>query len=171
LRRQSREDGLTGLANRRCFDEFLQRSWQQALARRQSLALILSDVDYFKKYNDGYGHPAGDACLAAVAAAMAAVPLPAQALLARYGGEEFVLLAALNLPAAAALAEALRVAVAALAIDHQYSPVSPQVTLSLGVAVCEVTNHGSAALLLQQADTALYQAKQQGRNCVCVYPG
>lgn len=171
LRRQSREDGLTGLANRRCFDEFLQRSWQQALARRQSLALILSDVDYFKKYNDGYGHPAGDACLAAVAAAMAAVPLPAQALLARYGGEEFVLLAPLNLPAAAALAEALRVAVAALAIDHQYSPVSPQVTLSLGVAVCEVTSHGSAALLLQYADTALYQAKQQGRNCVCVYPG
>lgn len=171
LRRQSREDGLTGLANRRCFDEFLQRSWQQAMARGQALALILADVDYFKKYNDGYGHPAGDACLAAVAAAMSAVPLPPQALLARYGGEEFVLLAPLSLPVAAALAEALRVAVAGLAIEHQFSPVSPQVTLSVGVAVCDAVSQGSTALLLQQADAALYQAKQQGRNCVCVHTG
>ena len=99
------------------------------------------------------------------------MPLPPQALLARYGGEEFVLLAPLSLPVAAALAEAMRVAVAGLAIEHQFSPVSPQVTLSVGVAVCDAVSQGSTALLLQQADAALYQAKQQGRNCVCVHTG
>lgn len=173
LRRQSHEDGLTALANRRRFDEELASCWTLA-TEQQWLSLILADVDFFKKYNDGYGHQAGDACLQQVAAALRTVALPPGALLARYGGEEFVLiLAGTGNIQALQLAEQLRQAVAALQLAHQYSSVAPVVSLSLGVASCQpgAGRVASAHTLLEQADQALYQAKQQGRNCVCDFTG
>lgn len=169
LRRQSHEDGLTALANRRRFDEELQACWEQAGRHGQWLSLILSDVDFFKKYNDGYGHQAGDGCLQQVAAALRSVELPAGAVVARYGGEEFVVI----LPDTAKVqalhyAEQLRLAVAALQREHQFSAVAPVVSLSLGVACCQPAAGQLAgpSQLVEHADQALYQAKQQGRNCV-----
>lgn len=169
LRRQSHEDGLTALANRRRFDEELQACWEQATRHGQWLSLILSDVDFFKKYNDGYGHQAGDNCLQQVAAALRSVALPAGAVVARYGGEEFVvILPDTGQAQALHYAEQLRLAVAAMQLEHQFSTVAPVVSLSLGVACCQPAagQLTGPSQLVEQADQALYQAKQQGRNCV-----
>jgi diguanylate cyclase (GGDEF)-like protein len=171
LRRQSHEDGLTAVANRRRFDEELEACWHSA-QHAQWLSLILSDVDFFKKYNDGYGHQAGDCCLQQVAAAMRSVVLPAGALLARYGGEEFVvLLPGIDGTEAMRYAEQLRLAVAALQREHRFSTAGPVVSLSLGVATCQPAGGQltQAKQLIEQADQALYQAKSQGRNSVCFF--
>lgn len=171
LKRQSYEDGLTALANRRRFDEELSACWEMAKPS-QWLSLILSDVDFFKKFNDGYGHQAGDSCLQQVAKAMRSVALPAGAVLARYGGEEFVvLLPGIAQDEAVVCADKLRQAVAALQLEHRFSAAAPVVSLSLGVASCQPADstETSGKQLIEQADQALYQAKHQGRNCVCVF--
>jgi diguanylate cyclase (GGDEF)-like protein/PAS domain S-box-containing protein len=168
LERLSRQDGLTGLANRRSFDDILRREFLRAVRERSPMAVVIGDTDWFKNYNDRHGHVQGDDCLRRIAAEFAAVCRRPADLAARYGGEEFALvLPDTGAEAAASIAEALRRAVERLAIPHAASTVGPHVTVSLGVA-CLVPRHGDTPeLLVESADRALYEAKQQGRNrCV-----
>ncbi len=167
LQRLSTLDPLTGVANRRHFNEVLAHEWNRGARERTPLSAVMIDVDHFKAYNDVYGHPQGDACLCRVAHALqAAVKRPAD-LLARYGGEEFViLLPRTSLPGAVALAEEARRRVEALKIPHVRSPIQPYVTISLGVASVYPEHHGLEAGLLNAADQALYEAKHAGRNRV-----
>ncbi|MEI6558922.1 MAG: diguanylate cyclase [Rhodospirillaceae bacterium] len=167
LELQSTTDGLTGVANRRGFDACLVREWQRAARARNPLSLILADIDFFKLYNDHYGHLAGDICLRKVAQAMAdTVSRPAD-LVARYGGEEFVaLLPETDALGARVLAEEMRGQIAALAINHATSLVADHVTLSLGVTTLVPDGHDDPTYLILQADEALYLAKNQGRDRV-----
>ena len=168
LQRMAMMDGLTGIANRRCFDLALEKEFRRAARTRQPLSLLLLDVDHFKAFNDNYGHPAGDACLRVIATALAGhVHRPAD-IVARYGGEEFaILLPETNVAGAADLAERVRRAVALLNIPHRTS--QGRVTLSVGVAVIWPWNvSATAADLVLQADAALYQAKTTGRDCTSV---
>jgi len=158
-------DGLTGLANRRHLDAVLDLEWRRCQRERAPLALLLMDIDYFKKYNDAYGHPAGDACLRQVADALKrSVRRPAD-VVARYGGEEFACVLP-NTPevGAVTVASALRMEVAALQLAHCASDVAPHVTLSLGVVSVVPNPGGSVAALIAAADGALYEAKRGGRN-------
>jgi diguanylate cyclase (GGDEF)-like protein len=171
LSRLSFMDALTGLANRRRFDEALEHEWRRALRAQTSLAIIMADVDQFKRYNDVLGHPQGDKCLTTVAQVLAHAAGRAGDLVARYGGEEFiVLLPGADQAAAMHMAEELRAACEALAIPHPASPQGDVVTLSLGVASCVPLDEAAALTLVTQADAALYLAKQQGRNRVCQMP-
>jgi diguanylate cyclase (GGDEF)-like protein len=158
-------DGLTKLANRRRFDEYLQQEWQRLARERSPLSLILGDIDFFKAYNDTYGHLTGDECLRQVASAIQeAVKRPAD-LVARYGGEEFaVILPNTDAEGAIAVAELIRQAVKALAIDHSKSLVSPHITISLGVATVIPSAELSPLDLIASADRGLYQAKSLGRD-------
>ncbi|KRI00350.1 hypothetical protein AO057_14370 [Curvibacter sp. PAE-UM] len=163
----SSTDALTGLANRRRFDEVWESEWQRAARMGLPLALALIDVDYFKAYNDHYGHQAGDACLRQVASLLAAEARRSGELVARYGGEEFVLV----LPGATAaearnVAERIRAAVEGRAMPHEHSPVAGVVTISIGVASVRVQRAEQAEALLKESDVALYLAKHQGRNRV-----
>ena len=160
-------DGLTGVANRRGFDACLSREWQRAVRAKSPLSLIMGDIDFFKNFNDHYGHLAGDSCLRRVAEAMAAsVSRPAD-LVARYGGEEFVaLLPETEATGARLLAEEMRRRVAELDIPHATSAAAPHVTVSLGVATLVPESRDDPGYLILQADEALYQAKDQGRNRV-----
>lgn len=165
LERLSVTDELTQLANRRRFDVALAQEWQRAQRRRQSLALIMLDVDHFKAYNDRYGHQAGDACLQQIAAVLRSCARRAGDLAARYGGEEFVvMLPDADVHMAAAVAQSIRESLLQAALPHASSPVAPVVTVSLGVAACVPPGEASSEPLLRQADTALYEAKSQGRN-------
>lgn len=168
LERLSNTDGLTGIANRRSFDQTLEVEWQRTLRLREPLALILLDVDFFKKYNDQYGHLAGDECLRAIAKTVSQTGQRATDLAARFGGEEFVLLLPHTGPhGAVETAQRLRCEVMGLALPHAMGPCGV-VTVSLGVA-CLVPSRTSTPLtLLREADSALYRAKQNGRNCVCL---
>lgn len=168
LDRLARVDGLTGIANRRAFDEALEKAWAEERRRGGALAVVLCDIDQFKKFNDSHGHQAGDETLRAVARALAGALRRETDLAARYGGEELVLL----LPDTDA-AQALTVAenaleqVRALRIPHPVSEVEPYVTMSLGIAAARPAEGGDAHALLVQADEALYRAKTTGRNrCV-----
>lgn len=171
LERLSTIDGLTGIYNRRRFDEVLELEWRRAIRHQTALALIFSDLDCFKSFNDRYGHLAGDDCLRQAADAMAGVLKRPTDVVARYGGEEFaVILPGTSADSAALLAEQMRAGVEALNIDHACSMVSDAVTLSLGVASI-IPERGSAPdQLISAADTALYEAKQTGRNKVVVHP-
>lgn len=161
-------DGLTEVANRRRFDEYLSQNWQKMKEESSPLSLILCDVDYFKCYNDKYGHQAGDDCLKQIAKAINNAVSNGKNLVARYGGEEFaVILPATNMNGALAVAAAIRRKVALLNMLHEDSQVSPYVTLSMGVASLIPDGTSSAEQLILQADNALYKAKQQGRNRVC----
>jgi len=165
MERLAQQDGLTGLANRRYLDEYLMQEWQRLRREEASLALILADVDYFKRYNDGLGHQAGDDALRAVAGALQEVLRRPADLAARYGGEEFALvLPGTGLEGALVVAGAVREAVAALALPHPASDW-PHISLSLGVAA-RVPGGADPAQLLQAADVALYRAKAAGRNRV-----
>jgi len=167
LSRLSFLDALTGLANRRRFDEALEKEWRRAMRFGTSLALVMADVDHFKLYNDTFGHPEGDRCLAAVAGVLRNALGRAGDLAARYGGEEFVVLVpGLDRAGALALAESLRASCEALAMPHPGSPVAPVVTISLGAAACHPGDTLSMASLLADADAALYEAKHAGRNLV-----
>ena len=169
LEHLSLTDGLTGLANRRHFDQTLQREWNVALRNRYPLALVFLDVDHFKNYNDHYGHQAGDACLQQVAAGLKAGLKRAQDLVARYGGEEFVcLMPECDHPAGQTKAEELRAAVEALGIAHADSPTASCVTLSIGIAVVQPSSANTPEALIAAADAALYEAKRNGRNRVSV---
>ena len=161
-------DGLTGVANRRQFDLALAQEWARSLRHGQPLALLMIDIDHFKLYNDHLGHPEGDACLRSVAQLLSACLRQPVEQLTRYGGEEFaVLLTDADARAGAVVAQRCLRAVAAAQLRHPASPVGPYVTLSIGVASLRASPERSAEQLVQAADTALYEAKQQGRSrCV-----
>ncbi len=167
LERLSQVDPLTGLSNRRHFEECLALEWRRLARAQRPLSLLLADVDHFKAYNDAQGHIAGDRCLQRVAAVLRDGALRAGDLVARYGGEEFaVVLSDTDAPGAERIAEHMRSHLEALAIDHPASPVAPHVTLSAGVATVIPSLEGSPAQLVAAADRALYRAKQDGRNRV-----
>lgn len=161
-------DGLTGLANRRQFDHVLLTEWARCQRQGCSLALVLLDVDWFKHYNDIYGHQTGDGCLQEVASVLRANARRAADLAARYGGEEFALIAPdADLETATALAESIRAAVRERARAHTGSPLG-QVSVSLGVAAMVPSASAHPDALLLAADQALYQAKHLGRDRVQV---
>lgn len=165
LQRLAALDGLTGVANRRRFDEYLDDEWQRMIREKLPLSLILVDIDFFKKYNDTYGHQAGDACLRRVADALRFCAKRSVDLVARYGGEEFaVILPNTTTEGAFQVAEDIRAAINSLKITHAQSTVSEYVTLSLGIACTYPLPHISPAMLIAEADVALYQAKAAGRN-------
>jgi diguanylate cyclase (GGDEF)-like protein len=165
LQRLASLDGLTGVANRRRFDEYIDTEWQHMAREELPLSLILCDIDFFKKYNDTYGHQAGDACLRQVADALRFCARRSVDLVARYGGEEFaVILPNLTVAGAAQVAEEMRSVVNGLEIHHVQSAVSQYVTLSLGIACMHPTCNTSPTMLIAAADAALYQAKAAGRN-------
>jgi adenylate cyclase len=165
LKQLSSHDELTRIANRRRFNEVLQREWVWGVRSRRPLSLIVCDVDYFKRYNDIYGHPKGDVCLRAVAGALKASLKRSTDVVARYGGEEFViLLPNTDSAMAMAIAEAARQQVKALQIEHRGSDVSECISLSLGVTTLVPSFEQLANILVEVADAGLYQAKQEGRN-------
>ncbi len=171
LERLATLDSLTQIANRRCFQNYLEQEWKRLSREQQPLALILCDVDYFKAYNDHYGHPAGDDCLIQVTQAMGlAIKRPAD-LIARYGGEEFIIiLPNTHLAGGIHIAQNIQEEIQKLRIPHVQSQVSQFVTLSLGVVSLIPTTQQSPEDLVKAADQALYQAKQQGRNRICSLP-
>ncbi len=160
------QDGLTGIANRRRFDDHLQRAWAQGIRDRKPLALLLADIDHFKAFNDRYGHQAGDEAMKSVAAALARFARRPLDLAARYGGEEFaIVLFETGREDAARLAEEILEAVRQLAIPHEASGAAPVLTISLGIACVAPAARRSWAGIVQLADQALYAAKDGGRNC------
>ncbi len=169
LQRLASTDGLTGLDNRRSFDTAFEIEWKRAQRQAEPLSLIMLDVDYFKRYNDHYGHQQGDACLCAVAGVLRQSVVRAGDLAARYGGEEFaVILPAVTASGAAVVAERLRLQVHGLCLPHQRSEVSDRVSVSVGVASVIPTAGNALDDLLAAADSALYAAKAAGRNRVRV---
>jgi diguanylate cyclase (GGDEF)-like protein len=165
LQRLATLDSLTQLANRRRLDEYLQREWRRAFREQIPLSLIFCDIDYFKLYNDDYGHQAGDDCLQQVAEAInLAVNRPSD-LAARYGGEEFTVVLP-NTPSEGAMrvAQLIQSYLQTLKLIHPNSKVNPYVTLSMGVSTTIPTTTNSLDALIQVADRALYEAKAQGRN-------
>ncbi|MBD1912799.1 MULTISPECIES: diguanylate cyclase [unclassified Leptolyngbya] len=164
-------DGLTQVPNRRRLDEYLEQQWRQMAREMAPLSAILCDIDFFKEYNDTYGHLAGDDCLRQIAQALAQILKRPTDLLARYGGEEFVgLLPKTDLRGAIAVACQMQTAVEALRIPHVQSRVSPYVTLSIGISSVLPNMSCSSQGLLDEADHHLYQAKQQGRARI-IYRG
>ncbi|MDC0833824.1 diguanylate cyclase/phosphodiesterase (GGDEF & EAL domains) with PAS/PAC sensor(s) [Geitlerinema sp. FC II] len=158
-------DGLTEIANRRHFDETLDREWRRMSRQQQPLSLILGDIDFFKRYNDTYGHQAGDWCLKQVAAAFVRAAKRPSDLVARYGGEEIaVVLPNTDCKGGLQVASEIRSHLQAMKIEHGGSPIDKYVTLSLGIATIVPTPTLPETLLVNQADTALYQAKKDGRN-------
>ncbi len=165
LQRLAVLDDLTQIANRRRFDQYLQAQWEQS--EQTTLSLLMCDVDYFKRYNDGYGHPAGDRCLYLVAQGISRVVGHAQDLVARYGGEEFaVILPDTPLEGALQVAEIIQAEIQHLKLAHAYSEVSQFVSLSIGVASFIPTPGQNPKALIAAADAALYDAKHQGRKRV-----
>lgn len=176
LQALAKVDGLTGVANRRRFDEVLRNECQRALRTHSPLALLMIDIDHFKAYNDHYGHQQGDSCLQQVATSLAAGCHRAQDLVARYGGEEFAcILPDCDMDDAKTKAEALREGIARLQLPHAASPLAPQVSISIGVALCRLAGENGAGLdakrLIAVADQALYAAKAAGRNRVMANTG
>jgi diguanylate cyclase (GGDEF)-like protein len=165
LEQLSTTDGLTGVANRRRFDEFLEREWSRARRNQTPISLIMQDIDFFKAFNDHYGHLAGDDCLRQVAHALATnVRRPAD-LVARYGGEEFVcLLPDTDEKGATWMANRFLETMNDLNIPHAYSEAADHVTLSMGVATLTPLVGQSPAGLVLRADQLLYEAKRNGRN-------
>lgn len=167
LERLATRDGLTGVANRRCFDQTLSIEWRRATRESRALSLLMIDVDYFKRYNDTYGHQGGDECLRRIAGAMSNVVKRTSDAVARYGGEEFsILLPATDPGGARLVAERIRAAVEALALTHAQSEIADHVTVSIGVASVMVSSGDMPAQLVGAADAALYRAKKEGRNRV-----
>lgn len=164
----SRHDALTGLANRRHVDEFLQQVWRRARQSGEEVALLMIDVDHFKRYNDHYGHPQGDDCLRDVAQTLQACLREPRDLIGRFGGEEFIaILTKTTLAEAMVVAERVRTALQQLARPHAASPTHSIVTVSIGVASLRPgRDEGSPQRLIAQADAALYSAKSGGRNRV-----
>ncbi len=162
-------DGLTGIANRRKLEEHLAEEWRRLFREKKPLTVMMCDIDYFKRYNDFYGHQAGDDCLKTVAAVLAGHSQRSGDLAARYGGEEFTLvLPAVDREGAAKLAEKIRQDVEALEMNHEDSPISSYVTLSIGVDCQVPTAESTVENLVAAADGALYKAKAAGRNRVVV---
>ena len=167
LRRLSSLDGLTGIANRRRFDDYIARAWRKATRAQTPLSLIMADIDFFKPYNDSYGHLSGDECLKSVARVLAGSLKRPGDLASRFGGEEFaIVLEETGLSGASHVAECIRESVERLGLTHRDSPVAAVVTVSLGVATSLPRPGLTADALLRLADYKLYEAKQTGRNRV-----
>lgn len=168
LRQQAHLDGLTGVFNRRCFDERLAAEWSRAARSGAALSVVMVDVDFFKLFNDHYGHQAGDDCLRRVAAALRATLHRPGDLVARYGGEEFAcVLPDTDLAGAMKVANELGAHVDAEQIEHARSEAAATVSISLGVATLRPTATGGPAGLLRAADQQLYLAKSRGRHRAC----
>jgi diguanylate cyclase (GGDEF)-like protein len=158
-------DGLTQIANRRCFEQFLLAEWQRGIQEQFALTLILCDVDYFKSFNDTYGHLAGDECLYQIAQAIRRTVRQPEGLVARYGGEEFaVVLPNMNIEAGLCVARAIQEEVRSLQIEHAGSSISSHISISLGVSSVLPSLTTVASTLIELSDRKLYTAKQQGRN-------
>jgi two-component system, chemotaxis family, response regulator WspR len=165
LRRLSAMDGLTGIANRRRFDEALSDEWLRAQRNKAPLSLILVDIDHFKGYNDHYGHLGGDDCLRRVARALSTAPRRPADLVARYGGEEFaIVLPETDAAGALNVAEMAKANVASIAVPHAKSLTAEIVTISQGIATMIPTPDRTTGQLIERADKALYAVKMQGRN-------
>lgn len=165
VRRLSYIDGLTGIANRRFFDEQLTKEWQCSQRNGKPISLILCDIDHFKAYNDEYGHQKGDDCLRRVANGLLNLLKRPCDMVARYGGEEFVvILPETDENGAAVVAENLRAGIEALCLEHSKSLVSKYVTISLGIATLISKPGFLPSTLIEKADEALYEAKKEGRN-------
>ncbi|MFZ4535548.1 diguanylate cyclase [Propionivibrio sp.] len=167
LKRVNSLDGLTGIANRRHFDEVLSREWRRAMRQGDELSILMCDIDFFKLYNDTYGHQSGDECLRKVAQTLASTMDRGGDLLARYGGEEFVaVLPGTTLNGATFVAEQMRQAISQLNISHPGTPLA-HVTASFGVASAVAMPETDPQDIVGAADLALYKAKHGGRNRVC----
>ena len=165
LQRLTTQDHLTGISNRRRFDDSLHAEWQRAARTQTPVSLIAIDIDHFKAYNDHYGHPGGDQCLIEVARALAACVTRPTDLVARWGGEEFgCLLPSTDKIGASRLAEQMRAAIEVLGLEHAQSPTHRHVTISLGVSTAIPEADEPAQALVDMADAALYEAKGAGRN-------
>ncbi len=161
------QDGLTGISNRRMLDLTLSQEWDRGVREKQPLSLIMLDVDFFKQYNDQYGHIQGDECLKSIAHELSQLAKRTVDLCARYGGEEFALLFPnTNQKEAVRLAEICRKNVLKLKLPHEHSTICDVVSISAGVSTMVPMTGTSASTLIQSADTALYQAKNNGRNRV-----
>lgn len=170
LYKQTVLDGLTQISNRRHFDDYLAQEWHRAVREKQSIVLLLCDIDFFKQYNDTYGHQGGDDCLKQIAQVMDNVPKRPMDLVARYGGEEFgVILPNTNIAGAIKIGEQLCQVVRDLKISHEKSSVASYVTLSLGINCIMPTTENNVTEFIEIADKALYQAKNKGRNQVCIF--
>jgi len=160
-------DGLTGIPNRRNFDEFLDRNWYFCMRASMAISLIMIDIDHFKKFNDHYGHLEGDECLKKVAATLKSCINRDTDMMARYGGEEFAcILPATDIEGALSIAESMRKSIEALSITNAQSSTANYVTISLGVASVVPIKDLQAVTIIQHADRALYAAKRSSRNCV-----
>jgi diguanylate cyclase (GGDEF)-like protein/PAS domain S-box-containing protein len=167
LLRLASVDWLTQTANRLRFDEYINQEWRQMAREGAQLALIMADIDYFKDYNDTYGHPEGDRCLQKVAKAISQTVKRPRDLVTRYGGEEFaIVLPMTDVEGANYLAEQIRTNVMALKIVHEESLIDQYVTISLGVASMSPIVGSTPSVLVAAADYALYEAKGRGRNCI-----
>lgn len=163
-------DGLTGISNRRHFERLLTQEWRRNLRDRTPISIALMDIDFFKKYNDTYGHQAGDECLRQVASAIATIPNRPGDFTARYGGEEFVvLLTNTQLKGALKIGENIRSVIESLKIPHSTSDVCPYVTVSIGIVSVTPFELDNPYDFVNKADIALYGAKRNGRNKVQVY--
>lgn len=166
MEKRATTDVLTGVANRRLFDETLKSEWARAMRRGDSLALLMLDVDHFKSYNDRFGHPAGDACLRRIAQTILAIAHRSSDLLARYGGEEFsFLLPNTKLEDAARIAENIRLRIETMHLDQEGAS-EHAISISIGCAALAPVSDLTAELLIAASDQALYQAKRNGRNRV-----
>ena len=169
LREMVARDGLTGIQNRRMFDQHIQRVWQQAVRDGERVAVLLADIDCFKDYNDRYGHQAGDECLRAVAVCLSQCARRPLDFVARYGGEEFaVILYEASREYVAEVLTRIQRSIAELNISHEASRVASRLTLSIGAAFILPSSNRTHEGLIQLADEALYSAKEQGRNRVVV---
>ena len=167
LKKLSIRDGLTEISNRRYFDQHFAREWKRAIRDKKLISLIMIDIDFFKLFNDTYGHLAGDNCLIQVANTLNDLVNRPADLFARYGGEEFVaILPGTDKDGTLLLAEEMRKAVEALKIKHTSSAISEYVTISLGVGTIFPDNKSSSNALINLADKILYKVKQSGRNMV-----
>lgn len=169
LKRLSSRDGLTGMPNRRFFDQSLDQEWRRAQRNNTEITLMMCDIDYFKDYNDTYGHQTGDDCLKQVAQAMSRALERASDMAARYGGEEFaIILPGTGMGGALFVAHRLLNDIRELHLSHSASPIG-RVTISIGIATA-IPGSSSFQELIEAADQALYQAKREGRNRVCQAP-
>jgi diguanylate cyclase (GGDEF)-like protein len=172
MRELTLTDVLTGVANRRSFNEAMDNEWRRCARAEQPLAIVMIDIDHFKNYNDAYGHQQGDHCLQQVASAMKRCAGRPPDLLARYGGEEFIiLLPAVGAEGAEVVARRILDEVRGLNLPHTASSVSDQVTVSIGVAALQPSDDNDPEALIRTADALLYRAKETGRNRYCIGTG
>jgi diguanylate cyclase (GGDEF)-like protein len=162
-------DGLTGLYNRLMFDKLLKSQWKTCIHNSTPITLIMIDIDYFKYFNDNYGHQAGDNCIKEIAKVLSYVSKKYSLVVARYGGEEFsIIIQNLDTESAYSIGEEVRYKIENLNIPHDFSTTSKYVTISLGIYTTVPTNDLSIEKFLTKADNALYKAKDQNRNTIVV---